>query len=122
MALRRRKFSESEEENDPMSSVVNMTDVMLVLAVGFMIFAIMSTGMDTIMFSDMSQEQKQSAVQTAKEMVELDENYQELNQTPENITSSGSGYQKMGTTYQDPKTGKMVVVQEKLLLPVLLTT
>lgn len=118
MSLKRRTIT-TEEDNDPMASIVNMTDVMLVLAVGFMIFAIMATGMETIMFSDMSPEQKQAAVETAKQMVELDENYQELNQTPENITSSGSGYQKMGTTYQDPKTGKMVVVQEELLAPLI---
>ena len=118
MSLKRRDIHH-EEDNDPMASIVNMTDVMLVLAVGFMIFAIMSTGLETIMFSDMTQEQKQSAVEAAKQMIELEDNYVELNQTPENITSSGSGYQKMGTTYQDPKTGKMVVVQEELISPLL---
>lgn len=43
MSLRRGKLR-SGEDLDPMSSAVNMTDIMLVLAVGFLIFAVMSTG------------------------------------------------------------------------------
>ena len=109
MALRR-NTNTSTDEHDPMSSIVNMTDVMLVLAVGFMIFAITSTGMASILFSDMTLEQKQQAMDTAKQTTELEQT-QQLNTTPENVSSSGSGYSEMGKVYQDPKTGKMVMVQ-----------
>ena len=45
MSLRRSRIRQSDEDLDPMSSITNMTDLMLVLAVGFLIFAVMSTGM-----------------------------------------------------------------------------
>ena len=55
MSLRRSRLKDSAEDLDPMSSITNMTDLMLVLAVGFLIFAVMSTGMQQI-----SENQQQS--------------------------------------------------------------
>lgn len=110
MSLRRRRLN-SQEDIDPTSSAQNMTDLMLVLAVGFLIFAIMATGAQSIMSSDMSQQEKQEAMQAAaQQTTELENQTQELNETPENVTESGSGYQEMGKVYQDPSTGKMVMV------------
>lgn len=54
MTLKRRRLSKRNHDIDPMSSAVNMTDVMLVLAVGFLIFAVMATGAQNIINSDMS--------------------------------------------------------------------
>ena len=49
--------------------------------------------------------------QQQAQTTELDNNQtQQLNETPENVTKSGSGYQEMGKVYQDPSTGKMVMV------------
>ena len=114
MSLRRGKLR-SGEDLDPMSSAVNMTDIMLVLAVGFLIFAVMSTGaqnMNQAMSQQQSmQQQQQSMQQQQAQTTELDNNQtQQLNETPENVTKSGSGYQEMGKVYQDHSTGKMVMV------------
>ncbi len=100
MSLRRSRLRQSEEDTDPMSSVTNMTDIMLVLAVGFLIFAVMATGVDHI--SDQSMQEKQ---QQAQNTVEIEPG-QEVTDTFESIDSSSSGYQKTGTVYTDPKTGK----------------
>lgn len=105
MALRKSRIRESDEF-DPMSSVSNMTDVMLVLAVGFLIFAVMASGSTEISQSEIQQNVEQSQQQTT----ELNSTTTELEDQPEDIQSSGSGYQEMGTVYQDPNTGKMVMV------------
>lgn len=103
MSLRRSGLRQMPEEDiDPMASAVNLTDIMLVLAVGFLIFAVMSTGAQSIAQAQQSQSQAQTT--------ELDEQTTQLNEQPEAVTSSGSGYEQKGTVYQDPKTGKMVMV------------
>ncbi len=92
MTLKRRsKFAETEE-NDPMSSASNLTDVMLVLAVGFMIFSFMAMGLQNI--------------------TEVEEHMEPTNQPMQNITSEGSGYTELGKVYEDPKTGEILMVQE----------
>lgn len=101
MSLRRSRIRQ-EEDLDPMASAVNMTDIMLVLAVGFLIFAVMSTGAQSI---SQAQQQQQQAQTT-----ELNQTTTELDEQPEAVTASGSGYEQKGTVYQDPKTGKMVMV------------
>lgn len=102
MSLRRSRLRQSDDDLDPMSSVTNMTDIMLVLAVGFLIFAVMATGVEDIL-SDESLEEKQSDMQ--KEKVEIEPG-EEVTDTIESIDSSSSGYEKTGTVYTDPKTGK----------------
>ena len=92
MTLKRRsKFAETEE-NDPMSSASNLTDVMLVLAVGFMIFSFMAMGLQNI--------------------TEVEEHMEPTNQPMQNITSEGSGYTELGKVYEDPKTGEILMGQE----------
>jgi hypothetical protein len=83
-----------------------MTDIMLVLAVGFLIFAVMSTGMQDVVFSDMSQQEKQDMMQAAQQTIEEIEQGQEIKDVPENIQESSSGFTKTGTVYTDTKTGK----------------
>ena len=97
MSLRRSRLKDSAEDLDPMSSITNMTDLMLVLAVGFLIFAVMSTGMQQI-----SENQQQSQ---QLEDVEIEQG-QEITQQMEDIESSSSGYARTGIVYTDPKTGK----------------
>ena len=84
MTLKRRRLSKRNHDIDPMSSAVNMTDVMLVL---------------------------QSAMQAAQQTTELDEETTPLDTKPEEIQSSVSGYQERGKVYQDPSTGKLVLVK-----------
>ena len=109
--LRKRKglFS-SSEDIDPMSYTVNMVDCMLVLAVGFMLFAIMSMNMQSVIFGDMSQEQKQEVARIIKETVEVEQGV-EINQPIKNIKSgTGDQYSEVGTVYKDPNTGKLLMI------------
>lgn len=99
MSLKRSRMRQSEEDLDPMSSITNMTDLMLVLAVGFLIFAVMSTGMEQMI------EQNQDPSQASPDTVEIEPG-QEITEQLDQIDSSTSGYQKTGTVYTDPKTGK----------------
>ena len=97
MSLKRSRLRQSDDDLDPMSSISNMTDLMLVLAVGFLIFAVMSTGME-----EMIQNQQNQSLET----VEIEPG-QEITEQLEHIDSSSSGYTKTGTVYTDPKTGKL---------------
>ncbi len=95
MSNRKRKLLSSDEEIDPMIYAVNMIDCMLVLAVGFLIFTIifMNTNPHEITKTD---------IKVGKE----------LNTTPQtSSSSSSSGLTEMGTVYKDPKTGKLIMVQ-----------
>lgn len=94
-----RSFLDDEEE-DPTASLVNMVDIMLVLAVGFLILAITATGV-----MDISSESQQSPSQ----MVDVEQG-QELPNDIAQSDSSGSGYSQVGVVYKDPITGKLVMV------------
>jgi hypothetical protein len=111
MLKRRKELLSSDEEIDPMIYAVNMVDCMLVLAVGFLIFTIMSMSMQSIIFNDMTPQEKTELIQTVKQTIELKMGH-ELNDT-QVINSSGSsnGMTEMGTVYKDPKTGKLIMVQ-----------
>lgn len=90
---------------------VNMVDCMLVLALGFLIFTIMSMSMQSVLFSDMTPQEKQETIQAIKQAVELNQG-KEINETSLNSSSgSGSGYVEQGKVYKDPKTGKLILIQ-----------
>lgn len=110
MLRRRRRLSSSSEEIDPMVYAVNMVDCMLVLAVGFLIFTVMSMGLQSIVFSDATPQQKQEMIKTVAQTVQVQQG-QELNEKPQTSSGSGSGYAEMGKVYKDPSTGKLIMVQ-----------
>jgi hypothetical protein len=107
--LRKRRLISSEEEVDPMVYAVNMVDCMLVLAVGFLIFTVMSFGMQSVVFSDSSPQEKQQIMKAVQQTVQVQQG-QELNNTPQTEQGQGSGYVQMGTVYKDPNTGKLIMV------------
>ena len=87
---RKSSFDESDEE-DPMAGVANLVDAMLVIAVGLLVFLVISWNMQAIVFNeDVTPEQRQ---------------------TPDVSNSSGEGYAEMGKVYKDPKTGKMIMIE-----------
>ena len=99
---KRKNLLSSDEEIDPMVYAVNMIDCMLVLAVGFLIFTIMS-------MSAVSSDTHESPI--IKQVVDLNQG-QELNTTPQTSSSSTTGLTALGTVYKDPETGKMIMIQQ----------
>ena len=104
----KKRFSEGEE--DPMAGTSNLVDAMLVIAVGFLIFVVISWNMQSVIFQDTSQDPSQTVQQSPTNITEVTEG-QELNETPESSESSGQGYMEMGKVYKDPSTGKLIMVE-----------
>ena len=99
------RFSD-DEDNDPTASLVNMVDIMLVLAVGFLILAITATGITQITQSPQDQN-SESPMQDAV-------NFTQGKEVPNNIqegSQSGSGYDKVGSVYRDPETQQLIMVE-----------
>lgn len=97
MLKRRKELLGNDEQIDPMIYAVNMVDCMLVLAVGFLIF--------TIIFMNTSPNDASSKVN-----IEMG---QAINDTEQSSSGSDSGYDQVGRVYKDPKTGKLVMVEDK---------
>lgn len=111
MVRKKQRRRSSRVEEDPMAGTSNLVDAMLVIAVGFLVFVIISWNMQAIVFNeDMTPEQKQQVMQTIKSVSEVNQG-QELNQTPDTSNSSGQGYTEMGKVYKDPSTGKLIMVE-----------
>lgn len=81
------------QENDPMSGLANLIDVMLVFCVGLIIALVLSWNLQHIIFVDI-------------------ERGQQLQEIPQIQQSGGEGYQEMGKVYQDPETGKLILIEE----------
>ena len=106
-----RKSSFEEDEEDPMAGVANLVDAMLVIAVGLLVFLVISWNMQAIVFNDsVTPQERQDAINAMKQVTEIDQG-QQLNQTPDVSNSSGEGYAELGKVYKDPKTGKMIMVE-----------
>lgn len=97
MLRKRRRISESVDD-DPMSGLNNLSDAMLVLALGFLIFAIMALSVNPDMISEKSQTQDVSTAET------FSQNYSDAGGLED------SGYSEIGKVYQDPNTGELVMV------------
>ena len=86
------------EEVDPMSSMSNIGDVMLVFACGLMTALVLAWNVDLGQFTqvEMGEEIDQSQV----------------NQVAEQLYGEGNAFVEKGTVYQDPVTGKYYLVEE----------
>ena len=92
-------------EEDPMAGTSNLVDAMLVLAVGFLVFVIISWNMQAMVDPNQSIQEKMQ-----QHTSEVDQG-QELNETPDTSNSSGQGYTEMGKVYKHPTTGKLIMVE-----------
>ena len=111
MVRKKQRRRSNRVEEDPMAGTANLVDAMLVIAVGFLVFVILSWNMQSIVFNeDMTPQEKQQVMQTIKSVSEVNQG-QELNQTPDTSNSSGQGYTEMGKVYKDPSTGKLIMVE-----------
>ncbi|MBR0272313.1 MAG: DUF2149 domain-containing protein [Methanobrevibacter sp.] len=111
MVRKKQRRRSNRVEEDPMAGTSNLVDAMLVIAVGFLVFVILSWNMQAIVFNeDMTPEQKQQVMQSISSVSEVTQG-QELNETPDTSNSSGQGYTEMGKVYKDPSTGKLIMVE-----------
>jgi hypothetical protein len=101
MSNKKRRFLDVDEE-DPTSGIINLTDCMLVLAVGFLVFAIMALGSNSSLVSESTGSNPNTVTVTTGNVI---------NTTNNSSSGSGSGYQEMGTVYKDPKTGKLLLIK-----------
>ena len=96
--LRRRL---DEEEINPLDGVVNIVDAMLVFACGLMLSLVIYWNVDI---------QGSGATQ-----IEQGKDVTQIEQIKENLEKSqkdGDHYEKLGTVYKDPETGKMYMLEE----------
>ena len=97
MLRKKRRISESVDD-DPMSGLNNLSDAMLVLALGFLIFAIMALSVNPDMITETAKTQDVSTADT------FSQNYSDAGGLED------SGYSEVGKVYQDPTTGELVMV------------
>ena len=109
MIKRRKSKFMNDSDADPMANVVNMVDIMLVLALSFLIYAVMSMGSQSVVFSDHTPEQKQQMMDAIKKTVDVEQG-EELTDEVSSQNTSGSGYTEMGKVYKDPSSGKMIMI------------
>ena len=97
MLRKRRRISDSIDD-DPMGGLNNLSDAMLVLALGFLIFAIMALSVNPDMITESQSTQDVSTADTFSQ----------------NYTDAGgledSGYNEIGKVYEDPTPGELVMV------------
>ena len=88
----------SKEDTDPMASVANIADIMLVFACGLMMALVTVWNIDFTPLSEL-QDKQLEAIDTPEDM-------------PEDMTDAGNAYVEKGMVYQDPKTGKYYMITE----------
>lgn len=86
------------EDVDPMSSLSNVGDVMLVFACGLMVALVVAWNVDLSKFTQ---------VQMGEE---LDQS--QVSQATDQLNGDGNSYIEKGTVYQDPETGKYYLVED----------
>lgn len=97
--LRKKRRISGGVDDDPMSGLNNLSDAMLVLALGFLIFAIMALSVNPDMISDST-----SNTQDVSTADTFSQNYSDASGIED------SGYNEVGKVYEDPTTGELVMV------------
>ena len=105
MARRRGKGRFESEEEDPMAGTANLVDAMLVIAVGLLVFLVLAW--------NLTPEQKEQVMEAMNQEVTEVQEGQVLNETPDTSNQTGQGYTEMGKVYEDPSTGKMIMVRNQ---------
>ena len=114
MARRRGKGRFESEEEDPMAGTANLVDAMLVIAVGLLVFLVLAWNMQSVLFNEnLTPEQKEQVMEAMNQEVTEVQEGQVLNETPDTSNQTGQGYTEMGKDYEDPSTGKMIMVRNQ---------
>lgn len=114
MARRRGKGRFESEEEDPMAGTANLVDAMLVIAVGLLVFLVLAWNMQSVLFNEnLTPEQKEQVMEAMNQEVTEVQEGQVLNETPDTSNQTGQGYTEMGKVYEDPSTGKMIMIRNQ---------
>ena len=97
----RRRIYDDEEEGNPMEGALNIVDAMLVFACGLMLSLIIFWNVDL----------QSSELVPAMDATEVQASSASADEVAESIDTEAE-YEKMGTVYVDPNTGKMYLVEE----------
>lgn len=90
-----RRYEEEEENSNPLESLTNLFDVMLVFACGLMVALVISLNVDVSRLNEAVIEYKDNS--GGKATVE---------------ESEGLSMEELGTIYRDPKTGKTYILDD----------
>ncbi len=99
-----------EEETDPLSGMANLMDVMMVFCCGLMVALVVSWNLQSVIFKEKTPEERQRMQQRLQQIMEVDKG-RELKEVPDFEEGSGEGFNEMGTVFQDPKTGKLILIE-----------
>ena len=92
-------YEPAEEDANPNSYLTNLSDCMLVLALGLMLALVVAWNAEVPNMTE---------VKTTDNMTEVTD----LDKMTDPDSAGGTGYVDMGTVWQDPKTGRMYLIEE----------
>jgi hypothetical protein len=101
-SLRNRRRYFDDEDANPMEGAINIVDAMLVFACGLMLSLVIFWNVDL-------QDKALVPVEKGAEVSEVNNVTEEVKET----IDSEAEYEKLGTVYMDPATGKMYLIQEE---------
>ena len=88
-------FQDSEDDVNPMENIANVSDVMLVLAVGIMLALVMHWNVN---------------ISDSIELEDATVTEEEIEQSSSATGDEDEQYEEVGTVYRDKETGEMYVV------------
>ncbi|MGB9792498.1 MAG: DUF2149 domain-containing protein [Thermacetogeniaceae bacterium] len=98
--LRRKRFSTGDEDVNPLEGAINIVDAMLVFACGLMLALAIYWNIS------LTPGGKRLDVKKGREVTQLPQIRHDLIETK----NRGKLYEKVGTVYRDPATGKLFMI------------
>ncbi|MEM7415327.1 MAG: DUF2149 domain-containing protein [Gemmatimonadota bacterium] len=98
-----------EHDDDPLTGLANLVDLMLVFACGLLIAVFLSLDLADLL--QLPEEERAAVLESLRNAQELDA----IDTRPENVTQSeiesAGQYRSVGTVYRDTLTGRMFVIE-----------
>lgn len=98
MTPRWRRSRFDEDDVDPLGSMANLVDLMLVFACGLIAALVARTDL----LQQLQQQREPVAVERGRELPQL----------PPQLQGDGSGMESVGRVYRDPESGKLILIGE----------
>ncbi|MDD2216643.1 MAG: DUF2149 domain-containing protein [Parabacteroides sp.] len=90
-----------EEEINPLDGVVNIVDAMLVFACGLMLSLVIYWNVDL-------EESRLVQIEKGSDVTQIEE----IQDSIEESEGGKNSYERLGSVYKDPKTGKLYMLEE----------